>query len=54
MGMTRWQQTTQDVVFARGLGWPDAAEAAKAIAELTRPIVLVPEFIQDKESLSNH
>lgn len=42
LGTTTWKQTKRDIVFARGLIWPDAAEAVRAIAKTTRPIVLVP------------
>lgn len=49
LGSIPWQQTTRDLVFVRGLGWPDAAEAARAIAKATRPIVLVPDQIPDPE-----
>lgn len=49
LGTTPWQQTTRDLVFARGLGWPDAADAARAIAKTTRPIVLVPHEVPGQE-----
>ncbi len=49
LGTIPWQQTTRDLVFARGLGWPDAADAARAIEKATRPIVLVPHEVPDEE-----
>lgn len=49
LGTIPWQQTTRDLVFARGLGWPDAADAARAIEKATRPIVLVPHEAPDEE-----
>ncbi|MEO2034850.1 MAG: hypothetical protein ABGZ35_22445, partial [Planctomycetaceae bacterium] len=49
LGTTTWQQTSRDVVFARGLSWPDAGDVTRAIAKTTRPIVLVPNQIPDDD-----
>lgn len=49
LGTTAWQQTSRDVVFARGLSWPDAGDVNRAIAKTTRPIVLVPDQIPDDD-----
>ena len=49
LGTTAWQQTSRDVVFARGLSWPDAGDVTRAIAKTTRPIVLVPDQIPDED-----
>lgn len=49
LGSIPWQQSTRDLVFARGLGWSDAAEAVRAIAKTTRPIVLVPNELPEQE-----
>jgi hypothetical protein len=39
LGRTRWQDAIRDVVFVRGLGWPDQAVelAERAIASLSHP-----------------
>lgn len=42
LGRTEWQGRRRDVLFARGLGWEDAAGVQSAIVRTHRPIVFVP------------
>lgn len=49
LGTTAWQHTSRDVLFARGLLWPDAGDVARAVAKTTRPIVLVPDQIPNED-----
>jgi hypothetical protein len=43
LGRTKWQGASRDVLFARGLNWPDGRALASQIAHTTRPIVFVAD-----------
>lgn len=47
LGKTKWQGRSRDVLFARGLSWPDAREIAGKILRAIRPIVLVPDQVPE-------
>jgi len=42
LGRTDWQGASRDVMFARGLGWEDAATVRAEIVRGRKPIVFVP------------
>lgn len=48
LGKTKWEQTSRDVLFVRGMSWPDARDAAGVVEKTTQPIVLVSERIPDE------
>jgi hypothetical protein len=47
LGKTPWQGANREVLFARGLAWPDARAVARRIGPNGRPIVLVAERVPE-------
>ena len=48
LGRTRWQQSSRDVLLARGLHWPDGDDVIAQVERTTQPIVLVPGQLPDE------
>lgn len=42
LGRLKWEGASRDVLFARGLSWPDGVEIRSAIVRAHKPIVVVP------------
>jgi hypothetical protein len=53
LGKTKWQGRSRDVLFARGLSWPDTREIAGKLSKAMRPIVLVPDQIPEDSLWTN-
>jgi hypothetical protein len=45
LGRTKWQGVSRDVLFARGLFWPDGPTIVPRIEAQTRPVVLVADQV---------
>jgi len=49
LGRTTWQGSYRDVLFARGLNWPDGRDVIAHAARSTRPIVFVGDRVPPTE-----
>ena len=53
MGRTSWNGANRDVVFARGLAWPDSQQIRSAISRCTKPIVVTSRQQKSKTPWRN-
>lgn len=45
LGRLKWERLSRDVLFARGLSWPDGGDLRSAIVRAHKPIVVVPATV---------